>query len=203
LLEPLGRPRTRPAGVGCVPDHEKVQVKGETPMAKEETTSKKEAGQAVVPRRPPLELSRTRREIDRLFDEFMRPGVPFGVRWPERLFGRWPADLDLRAPALDVFEEKDAVVVKAEVPGMTKDDVRVDVAGDVLTLRGEKKKEEKIEEDDYYCQERTYGAFTRSVRLPVEVRAEKATATFKNGVLELRLPKSEDAKRQRVSIKVK
>jgi HSP20 family protein len=141
--------------------------------------------------------------MDRLFEDFMRPGAPFGFRWPERLFGRWPVEFDVRAPALDVFEEKDAVVVKAEVPGMTKDDLRVDVSGDVLTLRGEKKKEEKVEEDDYYCQERMYGAFTRSIRLPVDVRAEKAMATFKNGILELRLPKSEEAKRQRVSVKVK
>jgi HSP20 family protein len=170
-------------------------------MAKEEATPKKEGGQEVAVRRPPVELSRTRREMERLFEDFM--GAPFGIRWPERLFGRWPAELDVRAPALDVFEEKDSVVVKAEMPGMSKDDLAVEVTGDVLTLRGEKKKEEKVEEGDYYCQERMYGAFSRSVRLPVEVKADKAAATFKNGILELRLPKSDQAKRQRVSVKVK
>jgi HSP20 family protein len=117
----------------------------------------------------------------------MGAGWPSFRRWRE-LLGAWPsADA---TPVLDVYEDKDAVVVRAELPGMEKDDVQVDVRGDVLTVRGEKKKEERIEERDYYCRERAYGAFSRSLQLPVEVQGDEASATFKNGVLEMRLPKT-------------
>jgi HSP20 family protein len=169
-------------------------------MAKEEAVVReKPESRELAPRRPVRELARFRNEIDRMFDEFMGAGWPSFRRWPE-LFGAWPyAD---GTPALDVYEDKDVVVVKAELPGMEKDDVHVDIRGDVLTVRGEKKKEEKIEERDYYCQERAYGAFSRSIRLPVEVQGDKASATFKHGVLEMHLPKTEAAKRRSVSIKV-
>jgi len=169
-------------------------------MAKEEAAVKeKRESRELAPRRPVRELARLRNEMDRLFDEFMGAGWPSLRRWPE-LLGGWP--YAEAAPALDVYDDKDAVVVKAEVPGMEKDDVHVDISGDVLTVRGEKKKEEKIEEEDYYCRERAFGAFSRSIRLPVEVQGDKASATFKNGVLEMRLPKKEAAKRRSVSIKV-
>jgi HSP20 family protein len=169
-------------------------------MAKEEAVAKeKPESRELAPRRPFRELARFRNEMDRLFDDFTGGGWPSLRRWPE-WFGALPsADA---TPALDVYEEKDAVVVKAELPGMEKDDVHVDIKGDVLTVRGEKKKEEKIEERDYYCRERAYGAFSRSVRLPVEVQGDKASATFKHGVLEMHLPKTEAAKRRSVSIKV-
>jgi HSP20 family protein len=169
-------------------------------MAKEEAVAKeKPESRELAPRRPVRELARFRNEMDRLFDEFMGAAWPSFRRWPE-LLGGWPyADA---TPALDVYEDKDAVVVKAELPGMEKDDVHVDIHGDVLTVRGEKKKEEKIEERDYYCRERAYGTFSRSIRLPVEVQGDKALATFKNGVLEMHLPKTEAAKRRSVSIKV-
>jgi HSP20 family protein len=136
----------------------------------------------------------------------MQPGSALGFglpRWRE-LFERGPfRDLQRTVPAIDVYEEKDAIVVKAEVSGMTKDDVQVSMSGDVVTIRGEKKQEEDVRDGEYYRHERSYGAFSRSVRLPTDVQADKATATFKNGVLELRLPKSEEAKRKSVSIPVK
>jgi len=90
-------------------------------------------------------------------------------------------------PAVDVYEEKDAIVVKAEVPGMTKDDLQVSMSGDVITIRGEKKRQEDVRDGEYYRHERSYGAFTRSVRLPTDVQTDKATATFKNGVLTIQL----------------
>jgi HSP20 family protein len=169
-------------------------------MAKEEAVPKEKAeSRELAPRTPVRDLARFRNDIDRLFDEFMGAGWPSPRRWPE-LLGAWPHTE--AAPALDVYEDRDAVVVKAELPGMEKDDVHVDIRGDLLTVRGEKKKEEKIEERDYYCHERAYGAFSRSIRLPVEVQGEKASATFKHGVLEMHLPKTEAAKRRSVSIKV-
>jgi HSP20 family protein len=172
----------------------------EVKMAKEEAVAKeKPESRELAHRRPVRQLVRFRDEMDRLFDEFMGAGWPSLRRWAD-LFGAWP-DADA-TPVLDVYEHKDAVVVKAELPGMEKDDVHVDISGDVLIVRGEKKKDEKVEERDYYCRERAFGAFSRSIRLPVEVQGDKASATFKNGVLELRLPKTEAAKRRSVSIKV-
>jgi HSP20 family protein len=168
-------------------------------MAKEAAVAKeKPESRELAPRRAFPELARFRNEMDRLFDEFMGGGWPSLRRWPEWLGALPSAD---GTPALDVYEEKDDVVVKAELPGMEKDDLHVDIKGDVLTMHGEKKKE-KIEERDYYCHERAYGSFSRSIRLPVEVQGDKASATFKHGVLEMHLPKTEAAKRRSVSIKV-
>jgi HSP20 family protein len=140
------------------------------------------------------------RMIDRFFEDFGRP-------WP-RLFGpeRWlqrlERGLQMPALALDMYEDKDAVVVKAELPGVSKDDVEVTLEGSTLTIRGEKKKEEETKGDRYHRWERSYGGFTRTVELPAEVKAEAVKATFKDGVLEVRMPKSEAAKRKQVSVTV-
>jgi HSP20 family protein len=120
--------------------------------------------------------------------------------WPERLFRG--GDSEIIAPALDIYEEKDDIVVKAELPGMDKGDIEVDISDSELTLKGEKKKEEKIEEKDYYRCERSYGAFVRSVELPRDVQADKVKASFKNGVLEVRLPKTEEAKAKEIKVKI-
>ena len=105
-------------------------------------------------------------------------------------------------PALDLYEEKDQMVVKAELPGMTKDDIQISVSDNVLTIKGEKKQEEEDTGKDYYRSKRTYGAFFRTVPLPAEINADKVQATFKNGVLEIRLPKSEAAKKKEIKVRV-
>jgi HSP20 family protein len=106
------------------------------------------------------------------------------------------------SPSVDVFEERDEVVVKAELPGMSKEDIDVKVTDDVVTISGEKKKEEKIEKKNYYRIERSYGSFTRSFRLPTEVQTEKASAKFKEGVLEIRIPKTEEAKKKEKKVSI-
>jgi HSP20 family protein len=105
-------------------------------------------------------------------------------------------------PAVDLYEEEDAIVAKAEVPGITKDDVQVNIRDRQLTIKGEKKKEEAVTETDYYLSERSYGPFTRVFDLPTEVQAEKVRASFKDGVLEIHLPKTEQAKRKDIKVKV-
>lgn len=145
-----------------------------------------------------MDLSRWEREMDRMMDDFFTRRVrPW---WPER----WliSPDSEVVTPVVDVYEEKDDIVVKAELPGMDKNDIEVAISDSELTLKGEKKKEEKVEEKGYYRCERSYGAFTRSVQLPKEVKAEKIKASFKNGILEVRLPKSEEAKAREIKIKV-
>ena len=162
-----------------------------------EKTKEKET-KAVAPWRPFTGLTGWEREMDRMMEDFfgrrMRPWSP--ERW---LRGAVEA---ITAPAVDVYEEKDDIVVKAELPGMEKSDIEVNLADSRLTLKGEKKKEEKIEEENYFRSERSYGAFVRSVQLPAEVQADKVKAAFKNGILEVRLPKTEEAKRKEIKVKV-
>jgi len=103
---------------------------------------------------------------------------------------------------MDVFEQKDDVIVKAEIPGLTKEEIDISLEGNTLTIKGEKKEEEEIKEEDYYRSERTYGAFSRSIEPPVAVQTDKVNASFKNGVLEIRLPRTEEAKKSVVKVKV-
>jgi len=150
----------------------------------------------MTPRRPFTELSNLERETERMFGDFFRR--PFlGMSWPDRL-----REIGIREPAIEVYEEKDDVVVKAEVPGMKKEDLEINLSGDTLTIKGEKKQEEEVKQKGYYYSERSYGSFHRTIDLPKEVQTEKAKATFKDGVLEVRLPKTEDAKRKEVKVKV-
>lgn len=139
------------------------------------------------------------RWFDRLTEDFWRrpfPSLMFGDRWP------LPPMISIKAPSLDVFEEKDEIVVKADLPGMAKDEIEVTVTENVVTIKGEKKKEEEVKEKDYYRRERSYGSFVRSVQLPSEVKSDQIKANFKDGVLEVRMPKTEEAKKKSVSVKI-
>jgi HSP20 family protein len=172
---------------------------------------KKSGGTAVpVKRLPPARLQAPRRmwpvsawgrEIDRLFDD-VRRGFPWPRLWgPERF---WPSEeVGFEVPTIDVFEKGDEVVVKAELPGMSKDDIELNVTDSTLTLKGEKKKEEEVKDEDYYRCERVYGAVSRTVEFPAAVKADQAKATFKDGVLEVRLPKTEEAKRKAIKVQVR
>jgi HSP20 family protein len=166
-------------------------------MAKAEKS--KENERPVTPRRQASEMGRMERERDmsRLFEDF------FGPRWSPFRRGFWPTRREtLPSVDIDLYEEKDAVVVKAELPGIDKDGIEVNVSDHVLTVRGEKKKEEETKDEDYYFSECSYGAFARSIELPAEVQTDQAKAVFKNGVLEIRLPKIEGAKPRGIPVKV-
>ncbi len=136
--------------------------------------------------------------MDRMMEDFfggrMRPW------WPERWLRTEP--VELTAPAVDLYEEKDDIVVKAELPGMGKDNIEVNLTDHMLTIKGEKKKEEEIKEKDYYRSERSYGSFVRTLELPKDVHADKIKASFKNGILEVRLPKTEEDKSKEIKVKV-
>ena len=134
-------------------------------------------------------LTTLQREMNRLFESFSEGGLlHFGER--------------MTAPAVEVSDTTEAVVVKAQVPGVSKDQIQVTVTEGALTLKGEIKEEEKKEEKNYYRREFRYGAFTRTVPLPVAVQAEKATAQLKDGVLEITIPKSEQARVKEIPIQV-
>ena len=102
----------------------------------------------------------------------------------------------------DVYEEKDFLVIKAEMPGFRKEDIEVGVTGDLLTIKGEKKGEE-VPEESTYESEICYGDYSRTIELPFAVKSEKAAATFENGLLEIKLPKAEEARSRHIEVKVK
>jgi len=129
------------------------------------------------------------KDVDRWLERFWEGDFP---HLP--MMGEW-------APALDVSETRDAVMVKAEVPGMESTDIHLSLQDQVLTLKGEKKLEQEEKEEHYYRAERTYGAFARAIRLPAPVDGSKVAATFKNGLLTVTLPKAAAAKSNTIPIK--
>jgi HSP20 family protein len=112
----------------------------------------------------------------------------------EDTFGAW-------APPVDIFEKNDHLVIRAEIPGVNKDDLDVRIENGVLTLHGERKQETEVKEENAYRMERIYGTFTRSFSLPTTVDAGKIAATYKDGILEVTVPKAETAKPKKVDIR--
>ena len=139
----------------------------------------------------PFEFEKMRREMDRLWDSFLE-GKPARRAGEE---GEW-------VPSLDVSETKGDLVVKAELPGIDPKDIDISLNEGVLTIKGEKRQEKEEKEEGYHLIERSYGSFTRSIRLPKEIQNEKINASYKNGVLKITLPKSEEAKKKEIKIKV-
>ena len=105
--------------------------------------------------------------------------------------------------AVDMYETKDDVVVKATLPGVKPEDVDLTITGDTLTLRGETKEEKETKEENYFRRERHFGSFSRSIQLPAGLQTDKAEASFENGVLTLKLPKSDQVKPKSIKIKAK
>ena len=133
--------------------------------------------------------------------------------WVEDLFPRnwlrehrWPSgdkfisSLELRMPKVDVIDRDDEVFIKAELPGVDKKDVEVSMTDNMITIKGSSKKEEKEEKGEYFRCEITQGSFSRSLSLPAEVNIDKSQAKFKDGVLEMKLPKVERAKRRNIKV---
>jgi HSP20 family protein len=139
---------------------------------------------------PFRDFERMRRDMDRMWDSFFERGTLRGKEGREWL------------PSLDVAETKNEIVVKAEVPGLDPKDIDISLSDGLLTIKGEKKQEREEKEENYHLVERSYGSFTRSIRLPNEVQSDKIKASYKNGVLKVVLPKSEEAKKKEVKIKV-
>jgi len=142
----------------------------------------------------------TLRDVERLFEDFLERGWrnPFRAEWP-----KWPdlSKLSVQAPAVDVVDREKEVVVRAQLPGFKKSDLDVSIAERTLTIKGSTREEQKEEKDNYFHQEIRTGSFSRSVLLPADVDAGKAQATFKDGVLELTLPKRRVAKQQQVPVR--
>ncbi len=130
------------------------------------------------------------------------------IRWrSQNLFDPFADLLGLQdektwAPAVDIYDNKNNLVIKADLPGMTQKDIDVSVEDDVLRIKGEKKKEHEEKKDNFYRLERSYGYFERSFALPTNVDTSKINAVYKNGVLELSLPKKEEAKPKQIKVDI-
>jgi len=127
----------------------------------------------------------------------------FGRPLPPAIWRRTPVEEMGWAPAIEMFEKDDKFMVKAELPGMKEEDIDVSVVGDTLTIKGERKAESEVKEEDYYCCERSYGSFTRSITLPSSVDAKNIEASYENGVLEVSLPKAAEVKPKKITVSAK
>lgn len=145
----------------------------------------------AVPREwaPFWPLKRLQHGIDELFE------APLASWTAPDLFGGW-------GPPVDVFEDKDNVVAKIELPGMKKEEIQLSIVGDILNISGERKRETEHKTAGAYLSERYFGRFHRSVPLPVAVEPAKIQAHYKEGLLTVTCPKTEEAKRKQVDIKV-
>jgi len=132
----------------------------------------------------------------------------FGIKRDlDRFLGRWDdneeANMSLWRPAVDIFETKDNMVLRAELPGMKKEDVKINLENNVLSLRGERRFDSEVKRENYQRIERAYGTFCRSFTLPTNVDKNRIEATYRDGVLEVTLPKSEEARPKQIEIKAK
>jgi HSP20 family protein len=129
-------------------------------------------------------------EMNRLFNQFFQGGTGEEASWGGRTW----------TPPVDIYETDEALILKAELPGVSKNDVSIEIHQNTLVLRGQRRHEAEVKEDRYHRVERAYGSFQRSFMLPTLVDQEHVRATYRDGVLELRLPKSEATKPKRVAI---
>ena len=140
---------------------------------------------------PARDLMVMRDDMDRLFDNFLR------IDLPETSLSRSAWD-----PAMDISEAEDDFIITAELPGLSKEDVKISYQDGILNIQGEKRQEKEEKRKNYHRVERTYGRFERSFRLPSRIVVEKIDAKFRDGVLTLRLPKSEEARPKQIPIKI-
>jgi HSP20 family protein len=145
---------------------------------------------AIMRWRPWGDMVNMQDEMNRLFDDFIGRAPLRGVE------GRW-------VPAVDISENEDSLFVDVEIPGMKKEDIKVSLEHNVLSLKGEKKQEKEVKEENYHRWERRYGSFARSFELPMPVQADKIKAAYKHGVLHVELPKAEEVKPKEIPIEVK
>ncbi|MFN0158596.1 MAG: Hsp20/alpha crystallin family protein [Bacteroidota bacterium] len=141
----------------------------------------------------PADMLTMQREINRMFDGVFRGGIQdegslFSTTW---------------SPAVDIAEHDTEYVVKVELPGINKDDVKITMQNNILTIRGEKKQEKETKESNLYRVERAYGSFRRSFTLPATVKGDKIEASYNDGILSITLPKADEAKPKQIEVKVK
>jgi len=146
---------------------------------------------------PSSEIDSINKRLKKFFDDF---DSPFTGDWGLK---NWNFNSNVFTPSVDVTEDNDNLYVHAEIPGVDKKDIKIIVSGDVLTISGEKKTEQRDENKNYYRVERNYGSFSRGFTLPAEVVVDKISVEYNNGVLNVTLPKTEEAKVVEKQIEIK
>ncbi|MCW3066615.1 MAG: Hsp20/alpha crystallin family protein [Solirubrobacterales bacterium] len=149
---------------------------------------------AMIRWEPVREINSIQQEMNRLFNTFFDTPAA-GASGPDQRGRRW-------IPAMDLVERADHFVLEVDLPGLTEADVKVELEDNVLTISGDRKQDEQRRADGYYRLERAFGSFSRSLTLPEGIDAEGVSASFENGVLEVRVPKPEERKPRRVAISV-
>ncbi|MBI4734132.1 MAG: Hsp20/alpha crystallin family protein [Rubrobacteridae bacterium] len=136
---------------------------------------------------PWRDLMRMQEDFNRTFESFVRPGVVSEFRW---------------MPDVDVFEKEDKIMVRVDLPEIKAEDVDVSIIDNSLIIKGERKHTEEVKGEDYYMTERRFGAFERAIDLPAPVKPEEVHAMYRDGVLEVTLPKAEEKKSKEIKVKV-
>ena len=131
-------------------------------------------------------------EMNRLFDSFFGRPTATATGTGSRVW----------MPVVDMFETKDELLLNFELPGVHEKDVSLSITGDLLTVRGERQFRQELKDDNYYHVERAYGKFERSVQLPMPVQADRVKATYRDGVLEVKLPKAEEVRSKEIKIDI-
>lgn len=145
-------------------------------------------GLSTVDRWEPFRVSDIQTEVNRLFDNFFnRSATGAGRSW---------------TPPVDMYATKDDLVLTLELPGVSEKDVNVSITGDLLTVKGERRYENQVKEHDLLHVERMYGKFERLVQLPIAVQADRVKATYRDGVLEIKLPKVDELKPKEIKVDV-
>lgn len=164
--------------------------------SKDKSTEKDKETLPVEKRTPPRALNPFE-ELDRMFEGFFprRWMQPFHLDMPH-----WPEIAELKAPKVDIIDRETEIVVKAELPGVAKDDIDVTMTDNSVTIKGSSSHEEKEEKGNYYRCEISRGSFSRTVALPADVSADKARATFNDGILELTIPKEEKSHSKSITV---
>ena len=183
---------------GEQPSSRAIQTTGERGGAQQtDITRREQYAPSLWAGSPFAFVRRFSEEMDRLFEDF-----GFGRSLQAPTFGRGlsrfgEVERSMWSPQVEVFERGGQLVVRADLPGLTKDDINIDITDDTLTIRGERREEREEDEEGYYRTERSYGSFYRSIPLPEGVNAENANATFRNGVLEVTMEAPQRESRSR------
>ena len=139
---------------------------------------------------PMRDMFSLRHQMNHLFNDVFRPVV----RGDERV-SMWN-----QYPTVDIYDNDENIIITAELPGIDKKDIVIDVKDGVLTLKGERSFDHEIKEEKYYCRERTFGKFERIFKLPSDVDSEKISADYKDGILKIDIPKSEEKKPKQIAV---
>ena len=174
----------------------KKATKAAKPTKATKALTKVEPTKALSPFR---EMEKKFEVMEKRFEDFFRRPFSFLPSWMPMMKMHGMEEF---APSIDILTKGDNVVVKAELPGMKREDIDVILTQDTITISGEKQKEEKVDKKDYHSIERSYGSFKRSFSLPSEVNTEKAAAKFEHGVLEITIPKTEEAKKKEKKVMI-